>query len=140
MNFIKKFYNHKTVILYDVMVTDAIMKSFIHFDFEDIFSTDKWLYQLTDNFLFKLLEIPESKDIINKILERKLYKLAPKNYSGEIVKVSKHIGLTNQKHNPILKINFFDKENNIINLEMAEISIFNLINSYEIKDFNIIRT
>ena len=136
----KNFYNHKTVILYEVMVTDAIMNSFHHFDFEDIFKTEKWLYQLTDHFIFKLLDFDESKGIIEKILNRKLYKLAPENYNGDTIKVSKHIGLTSHTQNPILKINFFDKNNNIINLKMTEISIFNLIHSYEIKDFNIIRT
>ena len=136
----KKFYNHKTVILYEVMVKDAIMAVFDRFDFEEIFSTDKWLYQLTDNFLFKLLEYPESKDIIEKIFTRKLYKIAPKNYDGEMIKISKHIGLTSHKQNPILKINFFDKDDNMFNLDMTEISIFNLLHSYEIKEFNIIRT
>lgn len=136
----KSFYNHKTVILYETMVKDAIMNSFDNFDFTKIFNSDEWLYLLTDHFLLKLLEYPESKDIVKKILDRKLYKLAPKDYKGDVIKVSKHIGLTSQKKNPILMINFFDKKNNIINLDMKEISIFNLIHSYEIKDFSIIRT
>lgn len=138
----KKFYNHKTIILLETMVTDAIMSVFEELNLKDIFTTDKWLYELTDDLLLKLLQFDKSRPIIEKILSRKLYKLAPKDYDGEIIEISKHIGLTNKKVNPILKVNFYENENNniITNLNMNKISIFKFLDSYEIEKFKIIRT
>lgn len=135
----KKFYNHKTVIIYETMAYDAIMNAFNSTDIEKLFKSDQWLFKLTDNLLYDLLNYPKSRDIVLKILSRNLYKLSNEK-TPETYTIIKHIGLTGKRQNPILNINFYDKEKNIIKLNMNEISIFNLIHSYEIKEFNILRT
>lgn len=138
----KKFYNHKTIILLETMVTDAIINVFDEFNFEEIFTTDKWLYELTDDLLLKLLQFDKSRPIIEKILSRKLYKFASEDYKGNVINISKHIGLTNQKINPILKVNFYEneKDDTFKNLDMNKISIFKFLDSYEIEKFSIVRT
>ena len=138
----KNFYNHKTIILLEAMATDAIMSVFSDIGFREMFKDDSWLYELTDDLLLKLLKFKTSKPIIEKILLRKLYKIAPKNYKGDVIKVSKHIGLTGKKINPLLNINCYDKkdEYKIKKLDMNDFSIFKLFDSYEIETFNIIRT
>lgn len=133
----KKFYNHKTVIIYEVMIIDAILSIFDEVDFQDMFDSDRWLYELTDNFLFEMLKYDKSKPFIDKIMSRKLYKLTENEDEGDI-KISKHIGLTSNKQNPILNVNFYDNDK-LIKLNMNEISIFKLLHSYEIKKFSIIR-
>lgn len=141
----KKYYNHKTVILYEVMATDAFLCSIHNLDYENMFKSDKWLFELTDNILHKLLDFKESKDIIYNMLQRKLYKLVDKpkeeDYNpDDYLTIKKHIGLTNKRRNPMLDINFYNKNDEIIHLDMKQISIFELMHSYEIKEFNILRT
>lgn len=133
----KKFYNHKTIILYESMVTDAILGAVKHFDFQKMFENDEWI-NITDNFLFELLKYDESKTIVQNILSRKLYDLVDKETDNTFV-ITKHIGLTSKTKNPILDINFYDKNYKITKLDMNEISIFNVIHSYEIKQFIISR-
>lgn len=135
----KKFYNHKKVVIYEAMMTDAIIYASHHIDFKKMFETDEWLF-LTDDFFMKLLQYPESKPIIMNVISRKLYKLVEKDDKKTFI-VKKHIGLTSKRKNPILDINFYDKEspNKIVKLDMKEISIFEMIHSYEIKEFKIQR-
>ena len=135
----KKFYNHKKVIIYEAMVTDAIMLSKHHFNFKKMFETDEWLF-ITDDFFMKLLQYPESKPIIMNIISRNLYKLIDKDDKNTFI-VRKHIGLTSKDKNPILDINFYNKDepDKIVCLNMKEISIFEMIYSYEIKEFRIKR-
>lgn len=137
----RNFYNHKTIVIHEVMITDAILSCFEEFDFDNMVKNDEWLYKFTDDYLLiKLRDFEKSRKIIDKIFSRNLYKIAPLNYKGDIVTISKHIGLTNKEVNPILNINFFDKNNKIIKLNMSDISIFKLNNSYQIKKFSIMRT
>ena len=134
----KHFYNHKTVILYEQMAIDAIMKSFKYINYQKLFDSDEWLFELTDNILFKLREYPECKKIIDRILSRNLYKLV-KEPNNKTITINKHIGLTGQKKNPMIDINFYNKKEEMITLDMKEISIFELICSYEIRSFHILR-
>ena len=138
----KKFYNHKTVILIEVMLTDAFLSVFDKLDLEKTFETDEWLYKLTDNIMFELLNHNESNVIISNIMNRKLYKIVDKfdKQNNKCLLIKKHIGLTSQTKNPILNMNFYNKSDDIVKLDMREISIFELIHSYEIKEFNILRT
>ena len=140
----KKFYNHKTIILIEVMVKDALIKYAKTVNFTKMFQTNEWLDLLDDVLFNQMLKEPVCSDIIQKIMNRDLYKLIDnkKLTDRNMIRIDKHIGLTGQKTNPMVYINFYEKRNPevMFNMDMKEISIYDIYHSYEVETFLIERT
>jgi len=118
-------YQHKTVLKYNLMTFDLLQKHKKHFGLDTMFKDDSWIFFTDSQFWSKLYELMGKDDLVDDILNRKLYKLRvtdePEKKSPPRFTAS--INLGGGKNSDIISQIKFHKHGKVVKLSMEDLSL-----------------
>lgn len=112
-------FHHKTVIALEIIISEILTELGKEYNFrEKIENYD--ILDLTDEIIYKYSN-PKIKELLNKIETRNLPKIVPKNEAKYLIPIKN--SLCSEEENPLEKIKYFNKYNNIVNAKIKDYGI-----------------